>query len=204
GNLEETAPTFSLEELVDKAVTSRTDVVAAQYNLNNAIATYKQTKAQRIPDLAVSGIYNHLTPITNPIDPAPAWSGAGVAFSIPIPFSDLNKGAVEAAYYTQLQAEKTLQATKLQAEDDVRIAYEQYLLSIEETNLFGAELLKDSDASYKKRLFRLEKGQVSLTDVLDAHAALDQLYTDYYNALGNRAKALVALEQSAGIWDVNF
>jgi cobalt-zinc-cadmium efflux system outer membrane protein len=204
GNLEEPAPTFSLEELVEKAVTSRTDVVAAQYNLDSAAATYKQTKAQRIPDLALSGVYNHLTRITNPIDPAPAWDSAGVQFSIPIPFSDLNKGAVQAAYYTQLQAEKTLQATRLQAEDDVRTAYEQYVLSIEETNLFGAELLKDSDRSYKQRLFRLAKGQVTLTDVLDAHAALDQLYTDYYNALGNRAKALVALEQAAGIWDVNF
>jgi outer membrane protein, heavy metal efflux system len=204
GNLEDPAPTFSLEELVEKAVTSRTDVVAAQYNLDNAVATYKQTKAQRIPDLALSGIYNHLTRITNPIDPAPAWDSAGVEFSIPIPFSDLNKGAVQAAYYTQLQAEKTLQAARLQAETDVRTAYEQYVLSIEETNLFAAELLKDSDRSYKQRLFRLAKGQVTLTDVLDAHAALDQLYTDYYNALGNRAKALVALEQAAGIWNVNF
>jgi outer membrane protein, heavy metal efflux system len=204
GNLEGQAPTFSLEQLVEKAVTSRTDVIAAQYNLDSAIASYRQAKAQRIPDLAVSGIYNHLTRITNPIDPAPAWDSAGVAVSIPIPFSDLNKGAVEAAYYTQLQAEKALQATKLQAEDDVRTAYEQYSLAIEKTALFGAELLKDSDRSYKQRLFRLAKGQVTLTDVLDAHAALDQLYTDYYNALSTRAKALVALEQAAGIWNVSF
>ncbi|HTT75450.1 MAG TPA: TolC family protein [Candidatus Binataceae bacterium] len=204
GSLERPVRTFSLEELVEKAVTSRTDVVAAQYNLDSAIASYHQAKAQRIPDLAVSGVYNHFTRITNPIDPAPPWNSAGVLFSVPLPFSDLNKGAVAAAYYTQLQAEKTLQATRLQAEDDVRTAYEQYTLAIEQTELFGAELLKDSDQSNKQRLFRLEKGLATLTDVLDSHAALDQLYTDYYNALSNRAKALVALEQAAGIWDLNF
>ncbi|HUN58596.1 MAG TPA: TolC family protein, partial [Candidatus Binataceae bacterium] len=100
--------------------------------------------------------------------------------------------------------EKSLQATKLQAQDDVLTAFEQYRLAVEETELFATELLKDSDSVYKHRLFRLEKGQVTLTDVLDAHAALDQLYNDYYNALSARAKALVALEQAAGIWDVNF
>jgi outer membrane protein TolC len=40
--------------------------------------------------------------------------------------------------------------------------------------------------------------------VLDAHQALDQLHLDYYNALSGRAKALVELEQAAGIWDINF
>jgi outer membrane protein, heavy metal efflux system len=204
GSLEAPPRDFSVDELVNKAVSSRTDVVAAQYNLDGAIASYKQAKAQGIPDLSISGVYNHFTKIENPIDPAPHWDSAGASFSIPIPFSDLNTGNVQAAYYTQLQAEKTYQATKLQAQDDVLTAYEQYHLAIEETDLFAAELLKDSDSVYKDRLFKLEKGQVALTDVLDAHAALDELYGDYYNALSARAKALVALEQAAGIWDVNF
>jgi outer membrane protein TolC len=41
-------------------------------------------------------------------------------------------------------------------------------------------------------------------NLLDAHQALVQLYLDYYNALSGRAKALVELEQAAGIWDVDF
>ena len=74
----------------------------------------------------------------------------------------------------------------------------------EELELFASELLNDSHQMYKSRLFKLEKGQVTLLDVLDAHQALDQLYLDYYNALSKRAKALVELEQAAGIWDVDF
>jgi cobalt-zinc-cadmium efflux system outer membrane protein len=72
------------------------------------------------------------------------------------------------------------------------------------TEQFGDELLNDARSVYKERLFKLEKGLVALTDVLDAHAALNQLYIDYFNALDAQAKALVALEQAAGIWDISF
>jgi len=204
GNLEGPARTFSLQELVKKAITSRGDVMAAEYTLQSARAKYKLAKANRIPDLTISGGYAHLTRVTNPTDPSPAWDGAAVSLSIPIPFSNLNGGDVQAAYYEELQAEKSLQAAKLQAETDVRTAYEHYTLSLERAQLFASELLGDSDRLYKSRLFKLEKGQVTLVDVLDAHQALNQLYIDYYNALNSRAKALVALEQAAGIWDVDF
>ena len=204
GNLEAPPRTFSLEELVNEAVTRRGDVVAAQYALENASANYRLAHANRIPDLTISGNYQHLTRVTNPIDPAPAWDSAAVAFSIPIPLSDLNTGALQVAYYQQLQAQEYLQAAKLQAETDVRTAYEQYALSVDAAQQFASELFRDAVTTYKSRLFKLEKGSVTLVDVLDAHQALNQLYLDYYDALSRRAKALVALEQSAGIWDVDF
>src|SRR5271156_31563 len=204
GNLERPPRTFSLQELVDRAVNSRGDVVAADYVLENARANYRLAQADRIPNLTLSGNYQHFTRITNPIDPAPAWDGAAFSLSIPIPLSDLNTGALQTAYYQQRQAEAILQAAKLQAEADVRTAYEQYALSVNAVQHFAAELFLDADQAYQSRLFKMEKGSVSLVEVLDAHQALNQLYLDYYDALSRRAKALVALEQSAGIWDVDF
>jgi outer membrane protein, heavy metal efflux system len=50
----------------------------------------------------------------------------------------------------------------------------------------------------------MEGGKSSLVDVLNAHQAINQVYVDYYNALSEQAKALVALETAAGIWDVDF
>jgi outer membrane protein, heavy metal efflux system len=204
GNLERVAPTFSLAQLVETAVTSRSDVVAAQYRMQIARAGYQLAKAARIPDLTITAAYAHLTRVTNPIDPSPAWESVGVSLSLPIPISALNGGTVEAAYYRELQAEKTLQAAKLHAESDVRRAYQHYVLAVEKLQLFGLELRNDSDRIYKSRLFELKKNQVTLLDVLDAHRALDQLYFDYYKSLRGRAKALVELEHAAGIWDINF
>src|SRR5271156_5500087 len=148
GNLERPPRTFSLQEMVDKAVNSRGDVSAANYVLENARANYRLAQAKRIPDLTLSGNYQHFTRITNPIDPAPAWDGAAFSLSIPIPLSDLNTGALQAAYYQQRQAEATLQAAKLQAEVDVRTAYEQYALSVDAAQHFATELFRDADKAY--------------------------------------------------------
>jgi outer membrane protein, heavy metal efflux system len=204
GDLEGVTESFSLPQLIDRAVTSRSDVIAAEYAVQSARAAFQLAKAARIPDVTITGAYSHLTRVPNPIDPSPAWESAGVSLSLALTVSALNGGAVEAAYYQTLQTEKTLQAAKLQAESDVRIAYQHYVLAVEEIELFASELLDDSDRVYKSRLFKLEKGQATLLDVLDAHQALDQLYLDYYNAQSKRAKALVDLEQAAGIWDIDF
>ena len=155
GDLEGETETFSLAQLVERAVTSRSDVLAAEYTLQNARAGYQLARAARVPDVTIAGTYTHFSRITNPIDPTPAWENVGVSFSLPIPISALNVGAVQAAYYQELQAEKTLQAAKLQAESDVRGAYQRYVLANQEAQLFGAELLKDSDQIYKLRLFKL-------------------------------------------------
>jgi outer membrane protein TolC len=129
---------FSLAQLVERAISSRSDVIAAEYTLQSARAGYRLVKAARIPDVTITGAYSHLTRITNPIDPAPAWESIGVAFSLPITISALNGGAVQAAYYQELQAEKILQAAKLQAESDVRRAYQHYVLAVDEVQLFGS------------------------------------------------------------------
>src|SRR5581483_3438014 len=204
GELARTPRHFALEELIARAVASRSDVAAARAAVAAAGAQYRLALANRLPDPTVSGEYQHTTATTNSLDPAPRWDSLGVQLQIAIPLSDFNRGAREAAYYTELQSERQLQAVELEAENEVRSAYQTYLLAAATTSQFGDELLDDANAVYKERLFKLEKNLVGLTDVLDAHQALNQLYLDYYEALNAQAKALVALEQAAGIWDLSF
>ncbi len=195
---------FSLESLLAKAVFSRSDVIAAARQLDNARAEYQIAKANRVPDLTVGGAYAHETRITNPIDPAPAWDSLGISLSIPIPLSDLNQGPTEAAYYLQSQAEEELRAAKLRAASEVCSAYERYTLSQAVVVQFADEMFRDSDQAYESRLLELQRKTATLVDVLDMHRALNQLYFDYYGALNEQAKALVSLERSVGIWDVDF
>jgi outer membrane protein TolC len=44
----------------------------------------------------------------------------------------------------------------------------------------------------------------SLLEVLEAQRVNNDIYIAYYAALNEQPKALVALEQSAGIWDIDF
>lgn len=195
---------FSLESLVAKAVSSRSDVIAAARQLDSARAEYRIAKANRVPDLNVGGAYAHVTRVTNPVDPAPAWDSLGISLSIPIPLSDLNQGPTEAAYYLQSQAEEELRATKLRAASEVRGAYERYTLSQAVVVQFADEIFRDSNQAYESRLLELQRKTATLVDILDMHRALNQLYFDYYGALNEQAKALVSLERSVGIWDVDF
>jgi outer membrane protein TolC len=48
------------------------------------------------------------------------------------------------------------------------------------------------------------RGSASLLEVLEAQRANNDVYLAYYAALNEQAKALVALEQSSGISDINF
>ena len=86
----------------------------------------------------------------------------------------------------------------------MRSAYERYSLSQALVGQFTDETLRDSDQAYESRFLRLQRNAATLVDVLDTHRAMNQLYFDYFGALNEQAKALVSLERSVGIWDVDF
>jgi cobalt-zinc-cadmium efflux system outer membrane protein len=204
GNLDIAPRQFKIEDLVKHALGSRGDIDAALYSLEQARAQYNLIQANRVPDVSVGVGYNHFTRVTNPIDPSPAWDWLGMTFSIPIPLSNLNQGALESAHYTELQAEKVLKAERLKAELDVRSSYERYILAVDSVEEYAQELVRDTDRLFQSRLSTLEQGKTSLLEALDAYSTINEVYLGYYAALNEQAKALIALEQAAGIWDVNF
>lgn len=204
GNLDLQPRMFDLETLVTQALTSRSDLLAARQAVETANAQYQLAVSNRVPDLTLGINYTHFTQVTNPVDPAPAWNLLALTLSITIPLSSLNRGQLEAAHNAQRQAEIQLQALVLRAEIQVRGFYEQYILARAMVEQYAIELVGDASKVYKARLYRMERGEASLLDVLDAHHAVNDVYFGYYGALTNQAKSLIALEQAAGIWDVDF
>jgi len=204
GTLHPSPRQFSLNALVAHALAERPDVVAATHSVNAARAVYDNVKAERVPDLTLGGNWAHFTRSTNPIDPSPTWDAAYVSLSISIPVSNLNTGPVQAAYYSIVQADQMLRAQQLRAESEVRSAYDRYGMAMITTEQYAQELLQDTDDVYRARIFGLANRRASLLEALDAHAAVNDVYMGYFSALGDEAKALVALEQAAGIWDIDF
>jgi len=204
GTLDASLREFSLNALVARAVGERPDVVAASHSVNAARAVYDNVKAERVPDLTLGGNWIHFTRSTNLIDPSPTWDGAYVTLSIPIPVSNLNAGPVQAAYYTIVQSEQMLRAEQLRAESEVRSAYDRYSMAVITAEQYAQELLRDTDDIYRAKLFGLTSQKASLLEVLDAHVAENEVYLGYFSALAEQARALVALEQAAGIWDIDF
>lgn len=205
GNLEIGIRQFAVEDLIKQALATRSDVVAAQSVVEAAHAQYVLVQANRVPDLTVGLNSGYFARIINPIDPAPIWKSLGVNISIPIPISNLvNQGDLQAALNAELQAKQSLAALELRATTDVRSAYERFTLAADAVAHYSSQLLQDADRVLEAKLYSYNRGAASLLEVLEARRANNDIYLAYYAALSEQAKALVALEQSAGIWDINF
>jgi cobalt-zinc-cadmium efflux system outer membrane protein len=146
----------------------------------------------------------HSTRITNVIDPAPPWNALALTLSVPIPLSNINKGTLMAAKFGEAQADKAAEATELKAVTEVRQAYTRYNLAHVAVSQYSDELLQDADRVLDAKLYSYQRGSASLIEVLDAQRANNDTYLAYFDALSEQAKSLVAVDQAAGIWDIEF
>jgi cobalt-zinc-cadmium efflux system outer membrane protein len=204
GTLKAHPLSLGLEDLIATALVKRGDVLAAARGRDTARAQYNLTRANRVPDVDVGVGVVHSTRITNTIDPAPPWNSLALTLSVPIPLSNINKGDLMAAKFSEVQADKAAQATALRAVTEVRQAYTRYNLARAPVSQYSGELLQDADRVLEAKLYSYQRGSASLLEVLDAQRANNDTYLAYFDALSEQAKALVALDQAAGIWDVQF
>jgi cobalt-zinc-cadmium efflux system outer membrane protein len=204
GTLQAHPLSMRLEDLVAAALVKRGDVLAAQRAREGARAQYNLTKANRVPDVDVGVGVVHYTSITNKIDPAPPWDSLALTLSVPIPLSNINKGDLLAAKFAEAQADKAAEAVELKAVTEVRQAYTRYNLARAAISQYSGELLQDADKVLEAKLYSYRRGSTSLLEVLDAQRANNDTYLAYFDALNEQAKARVAVDQAAGIWDVQF
>jgi len=90
----------------------------------------------------------------------------------------------------------------LKAEVDVRQSYKRYELANARLGQYQGGALELADKVLQAKLVRYQKGAATLLDVLTAQKAENDVHLAYINALTERAKALVALEQATAIWDL--
>jgi len=200
GNLDLAPRRFVLNQLVSRAMATRGDIEAARQALASAKAQLETVKANRWPDLTLQGDYAHFTSSTNLIDPSPAWDAVFVGLSIPLPASNLNTGQLDAAHTSELQAARVLHATQLRAEMEVRRAFERYSIAQDRVCQYTKEILSDADEAYAAR--NQQGPSSTLLEIIDIQRAYNEVYLDYFNALNERAQALIDLERAANMWDI--
>jgi cobalt-zinc-cadmium efflux system outer membrane protein len=203
GNLRFRVRSFNLRTVLAEAMQRRPDVVAARHNLESAQAAVRLARANRYPDLTLGLSLIHATRTTNPINPSPPFDSANVSVSVPLPLFNSYRGEFEAAVKTTLQSETTLKSVTLKAEVDVRTNFKRYELAQARLEQYQGAALELADKVLEARLVSYQKGAATLLDVLVAQKADNDVHLAYIGALTERAKALVALEQAAAIWDLD-
>ncbi|RHJ85429.1 TolC family protein [Parabacteroides sp. AM08-6] len=195
---------FAMEELIAKACENRADLVAALKNKEVASRALKVARRERNTDVDLSVAVSRNSRVHNEEAPAPPFTGVTAGIAIPLKFSNFNKGAVRAARFREQQAETQYQQALLQVQTEVMQAYRSYQSFSKQVEHYENGMLRQAREVIDGKIYSYNRGEVSLLEVLDAQRTYDEVQAQYIETLFNHSTALVELEKSAGIWDVEL
>ena len=204
GNLPFAVRTYNLPELINLAQENRADLKATIRDRELSSANLKLAKANRVIDLGLNIGFAHNTIALNEIAPSPRHNTISAGISIPLKFSNANKGELRAAQYSERQAEAQYEAILLQIRKEVEQCYNNYISACKKAELYQNNTLTDATTILEKKKYSYARGETSLLEVLDAQRTTNEVYQNYYETLYNANAALVELCRAVGIWDVEF
>jgi len=195
---------YQLPQLIEMAQDNRVDLQAAIRNKELSAANVKLAKANRVIDLGLNIGFTHNTIVLNEIAPAPRHQSVSAGVSIPLKFSNANKGELRAAQFSAQQATATYDAVLLQIRKEVEQCYNSYIAACRQAELYQNNALADATAILEKKKYSYSRGETSLLEVLNAQRTANEVFQNYYEALFNANTSLVELCRAAGIWDIEF
>jgi cobalt-zinc-cadmium efflux system outer membrane protein len=204
GDLKKFDRLFDLNELIISAQNNRADLLAALKNKKVSQDILGLAKANRVLDLGLSLGVESASVVTNSVAPTPSSNSVSAGITIPLKFSNRHKGELKAAEYSVQQADVLYKQTELQIQIEVRKAWFNYLTAQKQVRQFNTGLLSDAQRLLDGKVYGYKRGETSLLEVLNAQRTYNETQLNYYETLYNYAAALVELEKTAGIWDINF
>ena len=199
GNWEELNREFMLSELIKVGLDNRIDLLAAQKSTEVTARAYKLTKAERRPDIGLSVSYER---DWNGFLPPARSATAGV--SIPLSFSNINKGAVKAAKFRIAQSEILEREMELQIQAEITQAWFCHEAEKKKVAQLKAGILEDSQKVLEGMVYKYKRGEINILDVLVAQRTYNEVQQEYLETMKGYVASLVELEKTCGIWDIRF
>ena len=205
GDLKIKARAFDVEALVARARNNRPDLLSRRRAAESANARVDLSKANRWVDVTLNVGWQHSfkTSATGAF-PGPAFDALAATMSVPMPLSKVYRGELDAALATEAQGRATVQALELKIDVEVRQAALRYKAAVDKIGLYTGGLLTDAEQVLDATLYNYQRGGATLLEVLEAQRTLNDVDLSYYEALAEHARALVALEQVVGMWDLEL
>jgi cobalt-zinc-cadmium efflux system outer membrane protein len=197
GDLKSAPPALNVPQLL-AAIDKRSDVRAAAARVQGAERQIKSQEAKRVVDISVGAGWQHSFAASQD-DRVPAADLLSASVSVPLPFSRIYKGELEAARHTHRQTQNQLQATRARAQGELRRAIAHFQAASGRVALYDRGTLSDSLSVLEKILYSYEHGDATLVEVLIAQRTASDVHLAYLDALADRAHALIAVSQAAGL-----
>lgn len=190
---------YILSELIVVGLESRVDLYAAHKNIDVATNQYRLVKAERKTDLGFSLSYER---DWRNILPSSKSVMAGV--SVPLKFSNMNKGRLKAADYGVEQTKIQKKNTELQIQTDISQAFFQFEANQKKSQQYKQGLLNDSKRILEGMVYKYKRGESNITDVLIAQRTYNEVQEQYLETMKGYASSLIALQKACGVWDIDF
>ncbi|HAM08726.1 MAG TPA: hypothetical protein DCP74_00205 [Bacteroidales bacterium] len=159
-------------------------------------------KADRAFEFNIEAGYSYNSIVKNEIAPAPAHNSINAGLTIPLKFSSLNKGSVNAAEYVISQNIINSREVELQIFSEVVQAFNNYVAAKNKVESFSQQLTDNAEKILRGRLHAYQAGESGLVDVLNARRLYTDLRTSHIESLYEYTSALIELERAAAIWDI--
>lgn len=189
---------FDLQSLVVTAQNNRADLQAALKSRELSRNNLRLAKANRAIDLGISIGGSYSSEVLNEIAPAPAFKGIMAGISVPLKFSNTNKGELKAAQLAVQRSEMQYEAVELQISSEVAQAYNRYKITCRQVEHFNTGLLDDAETIFKQKVYSYEHGETSILELLNAQRTYNDVRVNYAETLYNCAVAWVELERVCG------
>jgi cobalt-zinc-cadmium efflux system outer membrane protein len=204
GNVRNIERNFELQALIDFALENRSDLMVAVRNKQFSKNNLELTKANRVMDLDIGLANGSFSKITNIQEPTPSYNNLSFNIGIPLKFANRYVGDIKTAEYQILQSDLLYKNVELQIQVEVTQAFRQYLAAGQQVKQFDLGLLQEAKQVLDGKIYSYKRGQSSLLEVLNAQRTYNEVQLTYTHALHNYAAALVNLERTAGMWDIDL
>ncbi len=195
---------FDLPSLIATAQNNRSDLQAALRSKEVSQRNLQLAKANRAIDLGINLGIEYNSEVRNELAPAPSFKAVSAGISIPLKFSNTNKGEINAANFAIQQNEAAYTEIELRIQLEVNQAYRNYTTACKQLERFNTGLLPEAKNIFDHKYYSYQRGNTSLLEVLNAQQTYNDIQRNYYETLYNCIAALVELERACGIWDIGI
>ena len=183
------------EELLERALRTRPDVLAARRQVDRADAAAALARRQRVPDVAVSVGYAQQGTTNQAVSP-PTWT---VGLSLPLPLFNLHSGEIARAEADLAAQRLALARAEAAAVGDVETAWATFTQARALVARMEGGLLERAKTARDLVTLQYRKGAASLLDLLDAQRTFIAVRLEYLQDLAAYWQAIFRLEQAVGM-----
>ena len=199
GNWENLERDFQLAKLLDEGRINRPEILIASKNIEVNQKNYKLVRAERRPDIDLSLSYerdwNHFLPQARL---------ATLGVSIPLSFSNINKGAIKSAKLKTEQAGIGFKDVELQVLAEIRQSWYGFEAERKKVAQYRTGIMDESRKVLDGMVYKYKRGEATVLDVLVSQRTYNEVCQDYLETMKGYVSSLVALERSCGFWDIHF